>query len=32
VVDDREVFIGIVPRKPIIEHCARLAGLLPKDQ
>jgi CBS domain-containing protein len=31
VVDDREVFIGIVPRKPIIEHCARLAGLLPES-
>jgi len=30
VVDDREVFIGIVPRKPIIEHCARLGGLLPE--
>jgi CBS domain-containing protein len=27
VVDDREVFIGIVRRKPIIEHYARLAGL-----
>lgn len=23
VVDDCDVFIGIVPRKPIIEHCAR---------
>lgn len=29
VVDDRDVFIGIVPRKPIIENCAKLAGLLP---
>jgi CBS domain-containing protein len=29
VVDDYEVFIGIVPRKPIIEHCARMAGILP---
>lgn len=27
VVDDREVFIGIVRRRPIIEWCARLAGL-----
>ncbi|MEI9938301.1 MAG: CBS domain-containing protein [Pseudomonadota bacterium] len=27
VVDDREVFIGIVRRRPIIEFCARLAGL-----
>lgn len=27
VVDDREVFIGIVRRRPIIEYCARLAGL-----
>lgn len=23
VVDDSDVFIGIVPRKPIIEYCAR---------
>ena len=23
VVDDSDIFIGIVPRKPIIEHCAR---------
>lgn len=29
VVDDREVFIGIAPRKPIIEHLARRAGLFP---
>jgi CBS domain-containing protein len=29
VVDDYEVFIGIVPRKPIIEHCSRMAGILP---
>jgi CBS domain-containing protein len=28
VVDDYDVFIGIVPRKPIIEHCARKAGIL----
>jgi CBS-domain-containing membrane protein len=27
VTDDRDVFIGIVPRRPLIEHCARLAGL-----
>jgi predicted transcriptional regulator len=27
VVDDRGVFIGIVRRRPIIELCARLAGL-----
>jgi CBS domain containing-hemolysin-like protein len=27
VTDDRCVFIGIVPRRPIIEQCARLAGL-----
>jgi CBS domain-containing protein len=27
VVDDREVFIGIVRRRPVIEFCARLAGL-----
>jgi CBS-domain-containing membrane protein len=24
VVDDRAVFIGIVRRRPIIEHCAKL--------
>jgi CBS domain-containing protein len=30
VVDDRGVFIGIVPRRPIIEHCAKIAGLLPQ--
>ena len=29
VVDDSDIFIGIVPRKPIIEHCARKAGILP---
>ncbi len=29
VLDDSDVFIGIVPRRPIIEHCARLAGILP---
>jgi CBS domain-containing protein len=28
VIDDRGVFIGIVPRKSVIEHCARSAGLL----
>jgi predicted transcriptional regulator len=28
VVDDREVFIGIVRRRRIMEHCARIAGLL----
>jgi CBS domain containing-hemolysin-like protein len=27
LVDDREIFIGIVRRQAIIEHCARLAGL-----
>jgi CBS domain-containing protein len=27
VVDDREIFIGIAPRKPIIEHLAKMAGL-----
>jgi CBS domain-containing protein len=29
VVDDREVFIGIVRRKPIILHYARLVGSRP---
>jgi CBS-domain-containing membrane protein len=29
VVDDRGVFVGIVRRQLIIEHCARRAGLLP---
>ena len=28
VLDDCEVFIGIVPRKPIIEHCAFRVGIL----
>src|SRR5664279_4494078 len=28
VLDDSDVFIGIVTRKPIIEHCARRAGIL----
>ena len=28
VVDDREVFIGIVRRQTIIEHCARRAGIV----
>jgi len=27
VVDDRGVFIGIVRRRPVIEHLARLAGV-----
>jgi len=31
VVDDSNVFIGIVTRKPIIEHCARTAGILASD-
>ena len=29
VLDDCDIFIGIVPRKPIIEHCARRVGILP---
>ncbi len=29
VVDDREVFVGIVRRERVIAYCARLAGLLP---
>jgi CBS domain-containing protein len=29
VVDDRQVFVGIVRRERIIEYCARLSGLLP---
>ena len=28
VVDDRDVFIGIVRRKPVIEYCAQLADLV----
>jgi CBS domain-containing protein len=32
VVDDRNVFVGIVRRKRIIEYCAERAGLLPRDQ
>ena len=28
VVDDREVFIGIVRRQHIIEHCAHQAGIV----
>jgi CBS domain-containing protein len=29
IVDDRDVFVGIVRRERIIEDCARRAGLLP---
>jgi len=29
VVDDRNVFVGMVRRKNVIEYCARLAGILP---
>jgi len=28
VVDDRGILLGIVRRKPIIEHCARQAGMI----
>ena len=31
VVDDRNVFVGIVRRKRIIEYCAERAGLLPSE-
>lgn len=29
VVDDRDIFVGIVRRERIIEHCAQRAGFLP---
>lgn len=32
VIDDRDIFVGIVRREVIIEHCARLAGILPGGQ
>ncbi len=31
VVDDRDVFIGIVRRRPLLEYCARLAALPAAD-
>jgi len=31
VVDERDVFVGIVRRRPVIECCARLSALAGPD-